>query len=106
MLGIDPGVEPDAGRAVGRKGVVKLGTGPQCINFIHILEEHSSDVLKRSLQSIYVDIFRRVVAIVGPQPYDVAFVGNHVVKLILSEEALGSGIALSLLLARLNGNRK
>ena len=49
-------------------------------------------------------VLRRILAVVGSHAQHVALVGHDIVELVLPEEALGRGIALPLLLARLDGD--
>ena len=61
-FGVHPGVHENVGSTVGRQRVVKLGIVHEGVNFSNIVEENPSSVFDRTLRSIEVHLFGRVLA--------------------------------------------
>ncbi|MNT20667.1 hypothetical protein D3C72_1559820 [compost metagenome] len=104
VLGIDPGTHPDLRGAVGGEGVVELWLVLERIHVVQVLEKQLPAIFQRSLQPIEIDLLGRVLAEVGAQANDVAFIGDHVEQFVLAEETLEGGIAFAFFLARLDGD--
>ena len=72
-----PAVQPDVAGAVGGERVVELGLAPERVDLVQVLPQQAPAVLRRAVQAVKVDIFRRILAVVRAQADDVALVGNY-----------------------------
>jgi hypothetical protein len=104
MCCIDQRVVPDIGGAVVDQGVVEVGLGLESVHLAHVFEKQSAAALDRALAAVDIDVFRRVLTVIGTQTDHVALVGHHVIQLVLAEEALDRGIGLALFLAGFDRN--
>ncbi len=73
----------------------------QLVDPVHIFQKKQARPLRRYAQSVHVDILLRI-AVVGPDPQQVALVARYIHQLILLEKSPDRRIVLALLLARLN----
>jgi hypothetical protein len=71
------GVQPDSGRAIGRKGIVKGRAIAQLIDRFQVIEKNPPKIFKRSVDPVYIYVLLRL-AIIGSHPDDVALIGDHV----------------------------
>src|SRR5262245_21948982 len=95
----------NAGCAVGRERVVKLGLFRERIDFSDIVQKNSADIVGWGAGPIDVNVLGGVLSIVCPEPDQIPLVGDDVKQLVLLEEASDGGIALVLLPTCLDGDR-
>jgi len=95
-------VAADRGGAVVGQRVVPNRVLSQTVHVSQVVDEERLRVGGGVAEAIQVDLFA---AEVRAQPDDIALVGHDVGDLVLPEESAYGGVVLSLLLARLDGDR-
>jgi len=93
----------DRGRAVVGEGVVPVRLVGQPLHRFEVVHQDLARLLGRHAHPVKVGV---LAAVVRAQPHHVALVRDHVVELVLAEEAEHRGIGLALLLARLDRDRE
>jgi hypothetical protein len=96
-------VAADRRCAVLGQSVVPLRMVGEPIDFIEIVNQQTSRLRRWNADAIQIDL---LIAIVGSQSDQVAFIGDHVVELVLVEEATQRRIGLTFLFARLDRDGK
>src|SRR5215467_7175923 len=96
----------NAGCAVRRECIVELGFFRQRIYFPNIIQKKPARIGCGGAGAIQINVLRWILPIVGPEPDQVAFVGDNVKQFVLLEEASDGRITLVLLPACLYGDRE
>src|SRR5712675_3703469 len=78
----------------------------ELVDLLQVGVEQQSDILGRTMESVYVDFLGRIPAVIRTQANYVPLIGDHVVELVLSKEPLHGGEPLAATLARLNRDRQ
>src|ERR1700689_5122658 len=82
-------VAPDRSRAVLHQCVVPLQKYGEAIYLLQIIDQQGARIRRGNAQAIQIDL---LAAVVGSQPDQVAFIGDHIVELVLAEEPSNRGI--------------
>src|SRR6266850_1171637 len=91
--------------AVGRERVVKLGLFRERVDLSDIVQKKPAGVIGGGAGPIDVNVLRRILPIVGPEPDQIPLIGDDVKEFVLLEEAGDRGIALVSLPTCLDGDR-
>jgi hypothetical protein len=96
----DAAMGKNAGRTVGREGVIKLGFSGEGVDFPDVVEKQSAAVLQRCAGAIQVNVLGRVFSEIGPQADQIALVRNNIEQFVLLKKPGGRRVAFVPLSAR------